>query len=250
MPTSSALTTAKKSSPAKKPPKSYTDIQAVVNPKVGQLTFDAEGQEGGRYASRYLHVPSDSSGLTIGRGYDMKKKSGSQILADLVSAGLTQEDANKLTPAARLSGALARTFVEKNSLQDFSITPTQQARLFELSYAVEAAETQRIATKEDVTAKYGACDWAKLDPAIKAVLIDLKFRGDYTPTSRTLIQKHVAANDLAAFAKAMSQRSSWAGVPQDRFQRRVAFLKTATATLKTTVQAGMTAGAAKVSTPR
>lgn len=40
------------------------------------MTFDQEGLEnpGKKYHSRVPHVPSSSSGVTIGRGYDMKYK--------------------------------------------------------------------------------------------------------------------------------------------------------------------------------
>ena len=45
----------------------------------GLLTYKAMGMEGGDFHSRKLHVPSDRSGLTIGRGYDMKEKSSYKI---------------------------------------------------------------------------------------------------------------------------------------------------------------------------
>ena len=56
----------------------------------GQLTFDAEGNEGGKYHSRKPHVPSNNSGLTIGRGYDMKVRKVEQIAKDLMASGMDQ----------------------------------------------------------------------------------------------------------------------------------------------------------------
>mgnify|MGYP006875700117 CR=1 FL=1 len=40
----------------------------VLKSTEGLLTFESEGHEGGPYHSRTLHVPSHTSGLTIGRG--------------------------------------------------------------------------------------------------------------------------------------------------------------------------------------
>lgn len=59
------------------------DNQPLLKPAEGVVTFDSEGTEGGLYHSRILHVPTETSGLTLGRGYDMKLKIGTQISADL-----------------------------------------------------------------------------------------------------------------------------------------------------------------------
>ena len=53
-------------------------------------------------------------------------------------------------------------------------------------------------------------------PVIKDVLIDLRFRGDYTPESRQKLQKFVAQHNLAAFA---------AGIRGDDFGRKSRFLR-------------------------
>ena len=126
-----------------------TDIQPLILPKEGLMTFNSEGLEGSTYASRYPHTPSNNSGLTLGRGYDMSLKSTTQIKRD------------------------------------------------------------------------------KLNPFIKEMLIDLKFRGDYTPTAREFLQKHVAQNNLEEFKKAMLNQNNWKGVPADRFKRRSDFIKAA-----------------------
>ena len=79
----------------------------ALQPKTGKLTFDAEGSEGGQFHSRKLHVPSMVSGLTIGRGYDMKKKSPAKIIQDLTAAGIDKKDAAILSKASGLSGQSA-----------------------------------------------------------------------------------------------------------------------------------------------
>jgi hypothetical protein len=50
-----------------------------LKPTRGLITFEAEGVENqsSPYHSRYFHVPTPSSGLTIGRGYDMKERTKS-----------------------------------------------------------------------------------------------------------------------------------------------------------------------------
>jgi hypothetical protein len=194
-------------------------------PTRGRLTFDAEGQEGGRYHSRILHVPTASSGLTLGRGYDMKERSRSEIRDHLTAIGLDPSMAALISQAAGRSGAGAEEFIAENHLEAFEITPAQQIALFDIVYGELEADTRRLATKPDVVRAYGATDWGALDATIREALIDLRFRGDYTPGSRRFLQRHVAANDRAAFATAIADRDNWPNVPQDRFKRRCDFCK-------------------------
>jgi hypothetical protein len=209
----------------------------ALQPRIGKLTFEAEGTEQGLFHSRVLHVPSSSSGLTIGRGYDMKKKTSTKILHDLTRVGIPAEIAKLLAGASGLYGSSATKFMDsslpatgrnsepKKTLKDFEISQEQQVQLFNISYQEEMADTKRICTKEDTTRKYGACNWDLLDTGIKEVLIDLKFRGDYTPDSRLFLQKSVSDNDTAEFFNLISDISRWKGVPSDRFKRRVDFFR-------------------------
>ena len=199
----------------------------LPEPALGRLTFDAEGQEGGPFHSRHFHVPSSSSGLTIGRGYDMKLRSKSQVRDDLVAAGLESAQAALISQAAGMKGEQAEEFIEENDLEDFEISGEAQLSLFKAEYARQEADTKRLATKADVTRAYGATDWDALDPTIKQVLIDLRFRGDYTPRCRRFLQVHVAKNDLAAFAAEIEKQENWQNVPRDRFDRRKNFCSAA-----------------------
>jgi hypothetical protein len=187
----------------------------------GQLTFDAEGQEGGRWHSRKPHVPSDSSGLTIGRGYDMKFRSAELITKQLTDAGLSQESAKLYARAARLSGEKAREYMRKTDLPE--ITPAQQKALFLITYDEIAESARRTCTSEGVTQQYGAVDWDKLHPAIRELVIDLRYRGDYTRRTREQVQPLVVKNDLKGLAMLMADRDFWSNVPEDRFKRRPAF---------------------------
>jgi len=190
----------------------------------GLLTYEAEGMEGGRYHSRVLHVPGSSSGLTIGRGYDMKEKSSDKINSDLIKAGVNEGAASILSQAAHLSGDSAKKFIVKNDLSDFEISMDTQEKLFESIYAELEKDVIRICNKADCVKIYGAVEWPAVSARIRDVVVDLRFRGDYHSSSRKIIQKYISRNDLDRFTKEISDRDNWASVPKDRFNRRVAFL--------------------------
>lgn len=197
---------------------------AITAPTYGEVTWESEGAEGGPYHSRCFHVPSNASGLTIGRGYDMKEKTQKKISEDIVAAGLTQTQADTIKKSAGLNGVTARFFVVENDLLDFQLTPGQQLALFKISYDDLVKDVKRICADAANVTEYGAVDWDKLDSKIKDITVDLRFRGDYTKTSRKNIQKSIADNDLKEFKKQLEDSTKWPGVPQDRFDRRVKFL--------------------------
>ena len=198
-------------------------------PPYGLITWEVEGNEGGPYHSRKLHVPSASSGLTLGRGYDMKNRSAAKIQQDLVAAGVPGADAAKIAKAAGLAGDVAKKFIVDQQLAAFEIAKPAQVALFLITYADEKAVVDRISAKPETVAAYGACDWAQINQAVIDLLVDLKYRGDYTPDSRVLVQPLASRNNLAGLAQVMKVRTSWPNVPQNRFERRVAFLDKALA---------------------
>jgi len=193
----------------------------------GQLTFDAEGTEGGRYHTRTIHWPGGVSGVTIGRGYDLGQHTREQIVRDMVAAGISKADAQKFAEAAGLKGAAAQKFVNDNKAGMPEISPEQQEKLFEITYNSYAANAERISNKKDVKEKYGETDWDGLHPAIRDIVVDLLYRGDYTSRSRQLIQSLIADNDLKGLYAVMADRSNWKSVPKDRFDRRVRYLEQA-----------------------
>ena len=199
----------------------------IAVPDVGRLTFDAEGQEGGSFHSRCLHVPSASSGLTLGRGYDMKHRSKAEIRDDLLAAGVEVATAALISQAAGLAGDAAEEFIAENGLEDFEISKEGQVQLFETTYKALAADARRLATKDDVTSAFGPTDWEGLHPTIRELVVDLRFRGDYTPDCRRFLQEHIAKNDLEAVRRVISDRTRWPNVPKDRFERRQRFCEAA-----------------------
>ena len=192
---------------------------------VGELTFDAEGMEkpGSRFHSRVLHVPTASSGVTIGRGYDMKQRSREGILSDLLAAGVVKAAAQKMARCSGLSGKKARDFIRDNELGGLEITPEAQYRLFLVVYEEIAGDVIRICTKADVVHKYGETDWEGLDPVVRDIAVDLRYRGDYTPATRKKFQPILVANSRSRLKTLMANAGYWRdtfGVPADRFQRR------------------------------
>jgi len=202
---------------------SYTKA-SITKPSYGVLTWDAEGTEGGRFHSRSFHVPSERSGLTIGRGYDMREKTASQISGHLIQAGISCEVAHVISLAAGKMGKDAKLFIIENDLLDYEISAKAQLKLFEIVYKEMEADVKKICNKSITTKTYGKTDWSTLNVKIKNVLIDLRFRGDYHPASRKFLQKHVANNDLALFKDEIKKDANWTNVPAARKQARTKYL--------------------------
>jgi hypothetical protein len=204
--------------------KSTRTTVVLKNPTRGIITWEAEGNEGGRFHSRVLHVPSSTSGLTIGRGYDMKNRSNAEIKKDLIQAGADTIKATTIGKAAGLSGSKAEQFIIDNDLLDFEISAGTQLKIFENVYSDYVSSVKRICNKKRVQDEYGKTDWNNLDKDIIDVLVDLTFRGDYHPNSRKIIQKSVANNDFSEFRKKITNKENWGAWPKDRFERRKEFL--------------------------
>ena len=201
-----------------------TDANDFIVPR-GQLTFDVEGNEGGRWHSRTPHVPSESSGLTIGRGYDMKHRSREQIIKQMTDAGIAKATAEFYAGGAGLSGAKARDYMKATHLPE--ISPAEQKALFVITYAEIEQSTRKICDSPEVVKKYGAVDWDKLESTIRDLIVDLRYRGDYTAKTRELVQPCIVKNDLKALADVLSDREKWTNVPENRFARRAEYAKKA-----------------------
>jgi len=199
----------------------------VIKPAKGLVTFNAEGKEGGLHHSRSLHAAGSGSGVTLGRSYDVKEKSVGKIIRELSRVGVSVINAQKISKGHGLKGERARQFIVDNDLLDFSITPLQQKELFLISYAEIFADAKRVSRDAINVKKYGVVDWGKLDKRIKNIVVDVRYRGDYIPASRKVIQQSIVDNDFKAFKKSMKKKTFWVGtlgVPEVRFNERVAFL--------------------------
>lgn len=209
-------------------------VQRTEDPlrvREGQVTFDSEGQDSGRYFSRVCHWPGGNSGVTIGRGYDLGSRTAREVLGHLTAAGITGSQATTLSTGAGLKGQPAGDWVRTNKDRVGEITHDQQKILFEVVYGEMKQSVITISERQAAKDKYGDVDFDTLHPAIMETLVDLRYRGDYTPSTREWIQPLVVRNDLRAFAAAIGDQR-WMttyGVPRDRFNRRKAFIDAAVA---------------------
>ena len=191
----------------------------------GQGTFDCEGLEArGQYFSRVIHWPGGKSGVTIGRGYDMGQRTRLQVLSELRHAGVGEEDALFLAGAAGLRGERARNFVGGALSSSPVLSLRAQRRLFETITTPEViSDIQRILAKPDLRAKYGPISWDALSPMAREVVFDLRYRGDYTPETRTRVQPLLVAQDDAGLLALLEDRAYWLAlkVPITRIDARI-----------------------------
>ena len=209
--------------------KSRRTVKAITPPKKAIVTWEAEGQEGGVFHSRVLHVPPGESGLTIGRGYDMANRTKGGIEHHLKQAGVDAAKSAVIAKANGLKKSNAQQFIIDNDLLDFEITPDAQLKLFNTVYAELEKDVIRICSgqKSKVAKAYGIVDWDKLDEAIKVILIDMRFRGDYNLTARKHLQAHVVANDFKSFKNVLLDSTKWTKWPSDRYRRRKEYIEKA-----------------------
>ena len=154
----------------------------------------------------------------------MKDKNAVQINNDLVKSGVDAAESTIISKAAGKKGNQAELFIIDKDLLDFEISAITQLKLFNIIYKELENDVKRICRKSDTVLEYGKVDWDNLDKTIKTVLIDLRYRGDYTSSSRMKIQRHVSNNDLIKFKEAINETANWVGVPDLRKKQRIAYL--------------------------
>jgi hypothetical protein len=196
----------------------------------GQRTFDAEGQEAsGRYFSRAISWPRlGNSGVTIGRGYDMGQRTAPQIFRELTAAGLGDADATFLSRAARHRGAHAGAFVAKYGSIAPVISLEVQKNLFEKITTPEMInDIKRIFSKSDTVKAYGEASWDSLSQAAKELIFDLRYRGDYTTTTRKVLQPLLVNQDYKGLKEVMNDTDYWKTlrVPPARIAERQALAR-------------------------
>jgi hypothetical protein len=154
-----------------------------MEPREGLLTFRAEGNNisSSRNYSRKIHWPgitskcnSYGSGVTIGRGYDMKHRSTSEIINNLTFAGVPLEKAKKIAEGSKKSFCSASDFVKENREKISEITEYQQLRIFELIYKDYVRDSIRFYNKYK---KQDSVSWEKLHQILKDVFVDMKYQG-------------------------------------------------------------------------
>lgn len=198
--------------------------------RFGRRTFDAEGlEQAGRYFSRTISWPKlGNSGVTIGRGYDMGQRRPEQIFRELTLAGMGEDDARFLSRAAFKRGAAAGDFVAANKEFAPVMSREVQKNLFENVTTPEMVnDIKRIFNKPDAVKAYGRASWDDLAPAAQEIVFDLRYRGDYTPTTRRAIQTLLVNEDYEGLRSVMNDTAYWKalGVPDARIKERQAMAR-------------------------
>jgi hypothetical protein len=153
-----------------------------------------------------------------------------QVERELTLAGVSEVDAKMLATGVGLRGARAEDFVATNREYAPILSLEAQHALFERVVAPEIiSDISRILTKPDVVEKYGGVEWGGLNPGIKELLFDLRYRGDYIPNSRILLQQHIVENNTEKLLEVLEKREYWrsVGVPESRIDARIEMLRLA-----------------------
>lgn len=197
----------------------------LLKVRFGQATFDAEGTEQtGRFFSRRISYPGiGDSGVTIGRGYDMGRRTARQVLRELSAAGMPRDAAEFLSHAAGLRGDKAKEFVVFNADDAPVMSLEVQKKLFEDVVTPEIVkDIKRIFSKPDTVKRYGEPAWESLPQAAQELVFDLRYRGDYTPHTRQRLQQPLASGDYAELRRVINDTKYWQslGVPRERIRER------------------------------
>lgn len=201
--------------------------EAEILESARQLTRQQEGLR-----LRPYH-PVAASGVSIGYGYDMRERSAARVASDLsaVEPPIRPEWIATLSAAAGLTGDAAQAFLDAHGI--IFLSPDQADSLFDITYAEETAIAREFATMPgtlaDLGTDYPAADWDALHPAIRGVLIDLKFRGDYRPwwPVQQDLQRAVASNDPSGVLGEISDPTNFPAdlAGSQRFNARMEWLR-------------------------
>ncbi|WP_261643410.1 peptidoglycan-binding protein [Erwinia mallotivora] len=156
----------------------------------GQITFDAEGSDyitavepfrQNRYPNftRILHWPEARSGVTLGRGYDMRERSAGEIHSTLRQAGIEEYKAVICSKAAHLKSRQAAQFVKVYGPLVGEITHQQQINLFEIAYREKRYYGIGVYNRNSRNVP-NRLTWGEIESKIRDVFIDTLYMGNRT----------------------------------------------------------------------
>ncbi|MBP2170259.1 hypothetical protein J2125_003451 [Erwinia toletana] len=176
----------------------------------GQVTFDAEGLDyitavepfrqphSTPQFSRILQSPpTSSSGVTLGRGYDMGGRSAGEIFSTVRLAGIEEYKAVICSKAEYLKGHQAGAFVKAYSPLVGEITHQQQIKLFEISYKEKRDYVRDVYIRQSGHIK-DPVKWEFIDIAVKNVFVDILYQG--SRTTKGLVEIIAAGQGAPAVA--------------------------------------------------
>ena len=198
-------------------------IAGPLHVNEGQITFDAEGldyitatepfrqPENTRNFSRILHCPDSYSGVTLGRGYDMKERSAGEILTHFRTSGIEEYKAVICSRACGLKGGSAKNFIKYYGPLVGEITHLQQIKLFEISYRQkkEYAKGVYLRQSKNIPNPKG---WDTLDKKIRETFVDIVYQG--IPGLRPLIELIAGGGSRSDVAELISNDPRENGYPE------------------------------------
>ncbi|WP_432754277.1 hypothetical protein [Pseudomonas sp. WMBT8] len=191
--------------------------QERLTVRSGQVTFDAEGNDlaDSLYFSRKLHWPAGKSGVTLGRGYDMRHRTRPQVYSQLIEAGFDSAAAENFSLGATLSGPSAQAFVKQNRDVFGAISHQEQIVLFEevLYPAYEAAAVRRY----ESVAVQNSPKWNELNERIRDVAVDFTYHQG-SIWSRQL--PYISGNDPESLARYIEETPELAQYEKGRQRAR------------------------------
>ena len=222
------------------------DVWYAANPeheklevRAGELTALGEGNDA---ATKYIHWPdTDTSGVTLGKGYDIGGRSAEAVIADLIDAGMSDSQARKIAAGAGLTGQEAKAFVieNKDDIGEIDVVVqhtllgmkleeyTERAR--ETATSTEASDNNRNAAgqereKGDTAGTYVMSDveWDSLHPAMVEFLTDLIYQGGYYGWDRVAkINTGLKANHDNHLEQFKAVRELFSGDYMDAYAERI-----------------------------
>jgi hypothetical protein len=175
-------------------------MSTPVFPEFSELTFGVEGGNDKKVLK--VHWPDTAaSGVTLGAGYDMGGRTKAAVKADLIAAGVSADDADKLSDGAGKKGDAAKKWVEDNVATLPAITKDVAKKLYGHIYPKYVEKAQKLV--KDFGGKWDACP-----TPMKEVLVDLGFRGDLVTKHEELVAS-IKASDYDAFCAVIHDLDYW-----------------------------------------
>ena len=199
----------------------------------GYFTFHAEGASSS--ATDKLHWPKGASGVTIGPGYDLKERTELAVYADMISVGISREDANIIKKGAGKKFHEAEMFVKNYKDKIKPINKAQKIALFNMIWNRYYVPTSKrlfkklpheiyeknisVINKKDSKVFWHKTDWEDLDNRIIDIIVDLLYQG----TLRDDLRYASSKNDPEYFASCIEKYDDL--VHYDIGRKRIPYLR-------------------------
>ena len=177
---------------------SFTSSESQLKVSKGQLTFDIEGDERYRDAdksffSRRPHWPGKTSGVTIGRGFDLGQQFDTK--ETMQEVGIEEPLLSWLAGAEGLRAKEADKYVKDmpENIKGYCITRKQQKDLFMKIIGKYEGWAKDISTKIRYEGMKKPLEWDTLSNPVKEVLVDMQYRGDLKVKTMNKIGKLIEA---------------------------------------------------------